>query len=518
MSDIIRSSSSKGWPYECFDTQILRAEPSLIRFEEASSSRPQLPSIVPASESDRSDLFASTQRSLNIAATELRNGNVVAFPTETVYGLGADATNALAVSKIYRAKGRPSDNPLIVHISDTSMLDELVEKSDVSPKESNISAAYQCLIDAFWPGSLTLLFPVRRLHPSSKDKGKQRAVLPDIVTSGLQTVGLRMPSHPLARSLIAQVGRPIAAPSSNASGRPSPTTAQHVFYDLGGPLDADLIKGERSETNGGINGNALQTPRGRIRYILDGGPCYVGLESTVIDGITDPGEIRILRPGGVTVEEISFALASRNLLVDENGENHADSTGKVRVRVYGKDMERSAAQEANPTTPGMKYKHYSPNARVVLVDVGSSSARANGAVCTLKDMLQAELGPLAETAGAEAAHIGFMAPAGSNLAQAVASLASRSASESEGASRVKKFSMHLDGNHARTAALFLYDLGAPESPGEGAQRLFAGLRVLDEAPQKCQVIFVETMKADRIGLAIMNRLEKAASERISIDL
>lgn len=160
--------------------------------------------------------------------------------------------------------------------------------------------AYQVLMKEFWPGSLTLLFPVLN------------NALPSIVTAKLRTVGVRMPSHPLARALIATAKCPIAAPSSNASGRPSPTCAQHVFYDLGGPLDEAL-------------GWTGENPRGRIRLILDGGPAGVGLESTVIDGLTHPQEIRVLRPGGVAVEAIESALSYAGLL--------GSGEGQVAVRV-----------------------------------------------------------------------------------------------------------------------------------------------------------------------------------------
>ncbi|MEC0238183.1 L-threonylcarbamoyladenylate synthase, partial [Paenibacillus kribbensis] len=189
------------------------------------------------------------------AAELLQAGETVAFPTETVYGLGADARSTTAVEAVFAAKGRPSDNPLIVHISDPVQLSGMV---------ANINDTAQALMDAFWPGPLTLVLPVvpQALSPR--------------VTAGLDTVGVRMPDHPIALRLIAEAGCPLAAPSANRSGRPSPTLAQHVQEDLGG----------------------------RIGGILDGGPTGVGLESTVVQA-GDDGTVTILRPGGVTAEQLA---------------------------------------------------------------------------------------------------------------------------------------------------------------------------------------------------------------------
>ena len=169
-------------------------------------------------------------------AALLACGELVAFPTETVYGLGADATNEAAVAKIFAAKGRPGDNPLIVHVA---------RKSDIPPLVTHITPLAQCLMDAFMPGPVTLVMPKSRL-------------IPDLVSAGLPTVGIRMPAHPVALNLIRHAGVPVAAPSANMSGSPSPTRAEHVEKDLSG----------------------------RIPCIVDGGPCDVGIESTVID-VTD---------------------------------------------------------------------------------------------------------------------------------------------------------------------------------------------------------------------------------------
>ena len=218
------------------------------------------------------------------AARVIRTGGIVAFPTETVYGLGADALDGDAVRKIYAAKGRPADNPCIVHVSDERMLRPLVR---------NIPPPARALIRRFWPGPLTILFP-------------RAANVPDAVTAGLPTVAVRMPAHPLALALIRAARTPIAAPSANRSGRPSPTTAAHVRADF---------------------------PR---IPIVDGGPCAHGLESTVVDL---SGRPRILRLGAITLEELKAAVP---------GIRVAKHTAK------------------KPASPGMKYRHYSPNKPLLL--------------------------------------------------------------------------------------------------------------------------------------------------------
>ena len=232
-------------------------------------------------------------------ATQLiRQGQVVAFPTETVYGLGANALDGQAVRRIFEAKDRPADNPLIVHIHDMSQWDDLVE---------SISDRAFLLADAFWPGPLTLIL-------------KSSPLVPVEVTAGLGTVGVRMPSHPTALQLISQAGLPIAAPSANRSGKPSPTTALHVLEDMDG----------------------------RIPMILDGGPCDVGVESTVLD-LT--GEIPVvLRPGGATVEMLTAVIGQVHL--------------HPNVMKPFKEGQRALS-------PGMKYVHYAPAAPVTLIRGGS---------------------------------------------------------------------------------------------------------------------------------------------------
>ena len=232
---------------------------------------------------------------LEVAADILRKGGLVAFPTETVYGLGGDALNPDASRKIYAAKGRPSDNPLIVHIAE---FDDMKRVAREVPEQA------RKLADAFWPGPLTMIV------------WKSDAV-PEATTGGMQTVAVRMPTHPVALELIRRSGCLIAAPSANTSGRPSPTEAQHVAEDLSG----------------------------KIAMILDGVPVGIGIESTIID-LTEEKPM-ILRPGYITPEMLSEVLQEE--VVIDPGIIAADDTRK-------------------PKAPGMKYKHYAPKAEMIIVD------------------------------------------------------------------------------------------------------------------------------------------------------
>lgn len=226
------------------------------------------------------------------AANFLRDNEVVALPTETVYGLGGNAESDTAVAKIFAAKGRPNDNPLIIHIAEKRQLStfvaEVPDKADV-------------LMEAFWPGPLTIIFK------------KKEGVLAESATAGLATVAVRMPDHPVALALLKSCGLPIAAPSANSSGKPSPTNAQHVLDDL----------------------------NGKIAGVIDGGATGIGVESTVID-CTEAIPV-ILRPGGVTREQLEVVI------------------GEVRVDAALTD------EAARPKAPGMKYQHYAPNAPLFMV-------------------------------------------------------------------------------------------------------------------------------------------------------
>ncbi|NRB05054.1 MAG: threonylcarbamoyl-AMP synthase [Rhodobacteraceae bacterium] len=207
---------------------------------------------------DQTRIFGTSAPDLQAAAQELRAGHLIAFPTETVYGLGGDATNPTAVAGIYAAKGRPSFNPLIVHVGDADQAAQFAEFNSVA----------RTLANAFWPGPMTLVLPLRPNHG-----------LASLVTAGLPTVAVRVPAHPVARGLLGAFGGPVAAPSANPSGKISPTRAAHVIDGLSG----------------------------RIAGVVDGGECKVGLESTIIAPDTPP---RLLRPGGLAAEEIEAALGT----------------------------------------------------------------------------------------------------------------------------------------------------------------------------------------------------------------
>ncbi len=208
-------------------------------------------------------ICVSPEDELNFSAAvrALQEGEVVGMPTETVYGLGANALDPEAVKKIYEAKGRPSDNPLIVHVASFEMIDPLV---------SEITPVAKILMEAFMPGPITIIM-------------KKSHLIPDIVSAGLDTVGIRFPVHPVAQKLIDMCGLPIAAPSANLSGSPSPTKAEHVMKDM----------------------------HGRIPYIVDGGECQVGLESTVVDATGDWPVV--LRPGAITIEDMEQVLESAGM-------------------------------------------------------------------------------------------------------------------------------------------------------------------------------------------------------------
>lgn len=328
-----------------------------------------------------------TQESLPLAAELIRQGELVAFPTETVYGLGADATNEVAVSKVYQAKGRPSDNPLIIHVQGVE---------DVLAFVDNLSEKAQSLMTYFWPGPLTLIFPIK------KDS------LPRVATGGLSTAAFRMPNNWLTLALIRESGVPLVGPSANTSGKPSPTTAQHVYHDL----------------------------VGKIAGILDDGPTAIGLESTVLDMTGDIPVI--LRPGSVTQEMLSKVVGE--VLVDQH----------------------LVSENERPKAPGMKYQHYAPNATVLMIDWQQNNWQEALAWAQSKGL-----------------HYGI--------------LASRKIIQEVGQEVIS------------------FELSETEDVAIASQRLFAGLRELDEHEEPLDVIFAETYRELGPGLAYMNRLKKAAN-------
>jgi L-threonylcarbamoyladenylate synthase len=349
---------------------------------------------------------------------------LVAFPTETVYGLGAMALDTRAVSQIFSAKGRPPDNPLIVHVSSLAMLRTLL------PKDYEISEAYRILMKHFWPGPLTLLFP------------SDPTVIPSIITANQPTVAIRMPSHPVARALIAMAKVPIAAPSANSSGKPSPTRAGHVWRDL----------------------------HGKVGLILDGGTCGVGLESTVVDGLNEDGDLRVLRPGGVTVENIERVIQEELL-----------ERGNIpKVLVYRRHYQDEIMEQA-PTTPGMKYRHYSPSVPVILL-LTLSPPPADVTPTSVPDFL-ASVGDFV-TKSSRSIKVGIMTPTDSPLAECTL--------PEEG------------------VEWYRYLLGPTTDPSITAHRLFDGLISLEG--KAVDVILIEEIKEEREGLAVMNRVKAAAAE------
>lgn len=336
--------------------------------------------------------LTNSKQDIETAGKLLKDGELVAIPTETVYGLAADALNGEAVANIFKAKGRPMDNPLIVHIADLSQVDDLV---------AFVPPVLEDLAKAFWPGPLTVIM-------------EKSDLIPDEVSAGLDTVAIRMPSHPVARAIIKAAGTPLAAPSANTSGMPSPTTAAHVLHDMDG----------------------------KIAAVVDGGPCEVGVESTVLTLCTRVP--RILRPGRVTPED----------LFDVLGEVEVDDA------VLGQLAEGAVA-----ASPGMKYKHYSPKAEVYIVD-GSAE--------------------------------GFAKYVNEKVAE-------RAAEEAAVAALV------FDGEEDLVNCVTL-PFGAEDDSLGQAEHLFDDLRRADELG--VSDIYVRCPSAEGVGLAVMNRLLRAAEFRI----
>ncbi|KAI9093098.1 DHBP synthase RibB-like alpha/beta domain-containing protein [Phlyctochytrium arcticum] len=424
----VSSGGDQGRPaIQVFETELKVINPALLSFPPSdqitslSESTHLAPVLADSKQTAFSSSSAEDVSAIYHAADLLRDNNVVAFPTETVYGLAANALNPTAVKKIFQAKGRPSDNPLIVHISSLSMLKLLM------PEHASIPDAYVDAIKHHWPGPLTILVP----------RGPN---VPLEVTGGHQTVAVRFPSHPIARALISACGFPLAAPSANLSGRPSPTLAHHVFNDL----------------------------KGRIPLILDGGACGFGVESTVLDGLSSPPAI--LRPGGVTFESLQTLPQLTSL------------------RVYRKDFVDKNMEDA-PTTPGMKYRHYTPNAEVVLFERASGT---DGSGLRHKvDQHTAEL--LREGQKSHLQGVGIM----------------RTTQVPEQAPSLPN---HLDFSHQAQKSPRIYDLHLGSDLATVAHCLFNGLRMLDT--YGTQIILVEGVEEAGEGLAIMNRLRKAASKII----
>ncbi len=364
------------------------------------------------------------------AARRLREGEVVAFPTETVYGLGANCFSPAAVQRIFAAKGRPSDNPLIVHIADEAWLNDLVR---VVPETA------RRLMTAFWPGPLTLIFP---------SNGR---VAPE-VTAGLSTVAVRMPDHPVALALLMACGVPLAAPSANRSGRPSPTRAEHVLDDLDG----------------------------RIAGVLDGGPVPIGTESTVVD--VSGSRPVVLRPGAISRQALEEVL-QQPVLVASHSTETKEAAVENRSGPEGPQPPDAAPVESEsvrgaggyasdvPRSPGMKYTHYAPRGQLWLVD-GSPQAMCERIVREALEQL------------ARGKRVGIL-------------------TTEEHAAR---YQQALSGR-----PVVILPCGRRRDLATVARELYGCLRRFDD--EAVEVIFAEAVPPVGIGEAVMNRLEKASGGR-----
>ncbi len=330
---------------------------------------------------------------IRVAADVIRRGGLVAFPTETVYGLGADALNRKAVARIYAAKKRPLDNPIIVHVAS----EEVYKLSETVPETANK------LIDSFWPGPLTLVL-------------KASETVPRATTGGLDTVAVRMPSLKVALALIRESKTPIAAPSANLSGRPSPTTAEHVKQDL----------------------------FGRIDVILDAGPTKVGVESTVLDLTVDPPQV--LRPGGVPYEELKRTLGRVEL--------HHVAVAERRIPV------------GRARSPGMKHRHYAPNAEIVVVE-----GRLDAAIRKVQELVDFHM--------RTGKKVGILA---------------------------------TDESESHYRANVVKSLGSRNDLASTARNLFRLLREFDK--EEVDIVIAEGVATKGLGLAVMNRLRKASGFNI----
>ncbi|KAF9354669.1 hypothetical protein BGX26_007506 [Mortierella sp. AD094] len=387
-----------------------------------------------------------TRLVLEQAAEIIRQGQVVGMPTETVYGLASNALEAVAAQRIFKAKNRPQDNPLIIHVSSLKMLRSIL-------KDEKIPEVYSDLIRTYWPGPLTLLFP-------------RSSLIPDEITCGQPTVAVRFPSHPITRALISACDTPLAAPSANSSGKPSPTMASHVMHDL----------------------------QGKIPMVIDGGQCSFGIESTVVDGMRTPPAI--LRPGGVTYEQIRQVKGMEN------------------VQIYKKHF-TDAAMEQAPTTPGMKYRHYSPEAEVVLVEyispedsslssAASSSSSSSNSTTGQYSLILKEIEKLKKEGKKRFGILrtSFTSP---TVTQSTTNSNQINGNGSAG---------HVNGT-LDSEDIIEFPLGQGSKPDDVARELFRGLRFLDTQNVDC--IFVEGISEEEEGLAVMNRVRKAASRTISSD-
>lgn len=394
-------------------------------------------------------LLSQDENDIDIAADILKRGGLVAFPTETVYGLGGNALSPDSSRRIYEAKGRPSDNPLIVHIADKNSVYELAKEV---PEETVM------LMEAFWPGPLTIILP-------------KKPEVPDETTGGLDTVAIRMPSHPAALALIQKSGVYIAAPSANTSGRPSPTLAEHVVDDLNGRIDA----------------------------IIDGGPVGIGIESTIVDltGCTESAKAAgkahpptILRPGYITIKMLEQII----------GETAIDPT-ILRP-----------APGIRPKAPGMKYTHYAPKGKLIIIEDKETPDKVTDAVvdyinnCNREEILRISEGGqtnLPEQADKQDGQTDL--PAQTDKQDEGKNILSNNQSERIVVLTTNDMVPHYTREHIIT-------LGDDGSGATVAARLYAALRECDKI--EADYILSESFNRDELGGAVMNRLLKAAGHHV----
>ncbi len=366
------------------------------------------------------------------ASALLQNGDVFALPTETVYGIAADARNQSAVAKIFVAKGRPQDNPLIVHVSGLGGLAGIVRE---------VPERAELLAHAFWPGPLTMILP----------RGTQVA---DACCAGLDSVGVRMPDHPVAQAIIAQSGCAFAAPSANLSGSPSPTTAQDVLADM----------------------------QGRLPLVLDGGACTVGVESTVVSLIGE--QAVLLRPGYVTLEQLEVALGETVLVSDA--------------------ILSALPEGAEARSPGMKYKHYAPKAEITMLEgslaqfaayVAARVAGANGAALLCADEICDDKTGDAAEKHTEHSTLSPVQAANTPPCQCLC------------------FDEDVAALTATIPNLHCITYGKEGDGADQAKHLFRALRALDEGDVQ-PIVYARCPAKDGVSMAVYNRLVRAASFRV----
>lgn len=417
------------------------------------------------------DLQSSDAANLRHAGEQLKHSNIpVAFPTETVYGLGADATRSSAVNGVYKAKQRPADNPLIVHFVSLEQLRDLLRPGkkergqnmnghiDDGNHHDPIPPIYKPLISRFWPGPLTIILPNPPHSPLAPE-----------VTAGLSTFGARIPRHILALALIQLSGVPVAAPSANASTKPSPTAAEHVAYDLDG----------------------------RIETIIDGGPCDVGVESTVVDGLSDPP--LILRPGGISIEQLRSCPGWEGIQI---GYKNASEAG------------------SKPKAPGMKYRHYSPKATVILYESGKSPPsvlelcnytggnRKVGIITTKRWNIEPQ--DFAITQRQETTVLNNERISSNGLEPGFAGMLRSSNSILESKSAMVNHDMRED-----VPSLQLLEIALGSDTANVARGIFSSLRELDREDVDAIVVEgIDDSEGDTAA-AVMNRLRKAAEVKVA---